>query len=421
MTTKAILCLAGCLIGIATSARASEPVVAAPYKLMRSLQILQDKVAFGDKAAYGMQSELAKIVDMGFRKLDRSVQMDERDARALISYAMAGGNPRTLEELLPNVGDRDDELVRLAIAILMFQKGASNTAAVKLQNADPRGVGGLFGAALALVRGLVTKDDEEALVDFDTARLLAPGTLIEEAALRRLMTIHKRRQDPVSFLRISSRYARRYIASPYAMQFAQEFVAGVVAMDGWMDMDPLLEVVEFMPGPYRDAVMIRLMRAATVEGKIDLVRRLDTITSGAPEEISASSDDAEMEVLQVDETDVRRRLYSRISEITSENVREVTEELRSMEDSALSEGDRELLNAVLAVAERVASPEPVDPIRLGVRRATAPVGPDGEPLESGIFDAPRADAGPLMDDFDNFVTGAREALEGIDNVLEGVE
>ena len=420
MTAAAARLAALLVAGLAAPVAAQDQPLAEPYKLMRSLQILQDKVAYGDKAAYGMQADLARIVDAGFRGLDRTVLMDERNARALISYSMAGGNPATLEELIPNVGNRDDELVRLAVAILVFQQGASKTAALRLKNADPREVGGLFGASLALVRGLVTEDDEKAMYDFDTARLLAPGTLVEEAALRRLMTIHKRRQDPETFLRIASRYARRYIRSPYAMQFAQEFITGVVAMDGRIDRQVMFEILDFLPRAYRNAIVVRLMRAATVAGRIDLVRSLTAADEalGVPDPMQVSAMEAPAED---DQTGIRQKLYTRMSEITSQDVREVTEELRSMDSSVLSAGDRELLDAVLAVAESVASPDPVDTGRPISRRAASAAGLDGVPASKSIFENPASQVEPLMGDFDSFVSDARKRLEGIDSVLEDVE
>lgn len=387
---------------------AEQNPAAPPYKLMRSLQILQDKIAYGDKAAHAMQLDLTKLVDEGFRSLDRTVKMSERDARALLSYSMVGGNPETLEELLPSIGERDDELVRLALAVLIFQKGAAKTAAARLQNVDPERAGGLFGASLALVRGLVTEDDGEARVDFDTARLLAPGTLIEEAALRRLMTIHKRRQDPVSFLRVASRYARRYIASPYALQFAEEFIAGVVAMDGWMDRAVLNEVLGFMPLRYREAIMLRLMRAATVDGKTDLV---DHIAASRRQEDPASAAPVRDDNLP----DKRRSLYEQIAKITSENVREVAGELSAMDMETLSEGDRELLRAVLAVAGMLTDRDAVIPPPRYV-----PPGAKLLPAES-IFTSGEPEPEPLMQDFDGFVSGARDALSDIDSLLEEIQ
>ncbi|MFZ2102081.1 MAG: chemotaxis protein, partial [Oricola sp.] len=242
-----------------------------PYKLVRSLQRIQDEVAGGDKAALGMQLELSKLVDKGFHGLSPEEFADPKTAKALISYSMLGGNPQTLESHLADIGEPDSELVHLGLAVLSYQKGASQNAAAKLKDVDPMRIGGMFGASLALIRGLITEDDAKARGDFDMARLLAPGTLIEEAALRRLMSIHRRLEDPAAFLRVASRYARRFVASPYALQYAQEFTSGVLAMSDSVDVEEVVNIIEFLPQPYREALTLRLLHAATLEGKTDIV------------------------------------------------------------------------------------------------------------------------------------------------------
>lgn len=375
-----------------------------PYKLVRSLQRIQDEIADGDKSALGMQFELVKLIDQGFRALEPAALRDPKNARALISYAMAGGNPKTLEDSLAALGQKDDEIVRLAVAILVYQKGAGRTAEARLKDVDPMKIGGLFGSYLALVRGLVTKDDDRARIDFDTARLLAPGTLVEEAALRRLMTIHKRRQDPHSFLRVTSRYARRYIASPYAIQFAEEFVNGVVALDELIDVEGVVEIIEFLQEPYRSAMTVRLMREATVEGRTELVRQL-------AERIPELPEDEEPEIDP--EIDARQALYAQISEVTSENIREVAEDLTRIDRSSLAEGDRELLDAVLAIARVVMDPKPM---------VTAAVEPEPSPRRESIFRNP-ADSSDNdgLPAFDEFVGGTRQKLGDIDKLLEGIE
>jgi len=380
---------------------AASGLEAEPYKLVRSLQRIQDEIADGDKSALGMQLELVKLIDKGFRDMNAAELHEPKNAKALIAYAMAGGNPETLQTRLADLGGRDDEIVRLAIAILVYQKGAGRTAEARLKNVDPIKIGGLFGAYLGLVRGLVSKDDDSARKDFDAARLLAPGTLVEEAALRRLMTIHKRRQDPHSFLRIASRYARRYIASPYAVQFAGEFVDGVIVLDGLMDIEGVVEVVEFMPEPYRSAVVVRLMRKATVEGHSGLVRHLAELMPEEPDE------DSKPEVGS--QIDARQALYAQISEVTSENIESVMEELQAIDRSVLSDGDRELLDAVLAIARAVMDPEPT---------VTASIASEPAPRRESIFKAPADDAPDNgLSNFDEFIGGTRDKLGDIDEML----
>lgn len=394
---------AGMLTGIVPAA--AEGLALEPYKMVRSLQRMHDEIADGDKSALGMQREMVKLIDEGFRTMEAAAFRDPKNARALISYAMAGGNPKTLESRIADLGQKDDEIVRLAVAVLVYQRGAGRTAASRLQDVDPVGIGGLFGASLALVRGLVTKDDEQARIDFDTARLLAPGTLVEEAALRRLMTIHKRRQDPVSFLRVASRYARRYIASPYAIQFAQEFVNAVVEMDDVMDMTDTIEIIEFMPEPYRGAVTVRLMRKATVEGNTELVRRISELSETETEMADAPEIDPEIGARQV--------LYARISEVTSENVDKVADELQRIDRSELADSDRNLLDAVIAIARAVTDPEPTVTAAI----PSKPV-PGGEKIfRESVHE--QQDRG--LSGFDEFVGGAREKLENIDQMLEEMQ
>lgn len=396
------------LLSLAVSAPAAG-LEAEPYKLVRSLQRLQDEIADGDKSAIGMQFELTKLVDKSFRRLGPEKFADPRTARALIAYSMLGGNPKTLEQHLTDLGDTDSAYFRLGAAILSYQKGASHNALAQLRAVDPRSIGGMFGASLALIRGLITEDDNKARVDFDTARLLAPGTLIEEAALRRLMSIHRRAENPEAFLRVSSRYARRFVASPYALQYAQEFTAGVVAMGDRMDTETVVEILEFLPEAYRQSLTLRLLHNATLDGKSELVARVAAFAPERPGEHS------ETDTPPADaENELRQDFYAKISQVTSENVRDVAEELRNFDVETLSEGERNLLRAVLAVADAVTNPEAALPDAEPVVRKTGA-------RKSILYEEPKEQVEPGLNDFDNFVGGTRSTLESVDKLLEEIQ
>ncbi|QKV19630.1 hypothetical protein [Oricola thermophila] len=379
-----------------------------PHRLVRSLQRIQDEIADGDKAAVGMQLEMTRLVDQSFRRLGVDAFEDVRTATALISYSMLGGNPSTLEEHLADLGSEKSELAELGYAVLSYQKGASQEALVRLRAIDPYRYGGLFGASIALVRGLLTEDDLEAVADFDTARLLAPGTLIEEAALRRLMSIHRRDGNTEAFLRVASRYARRFVASPYALQYAQEFAAGVVALGDRMDMDKVLEILKFMPRPYREALTLRLMHTATIEGKPDIITRIDSL---APK--SGSGERAEVTQEELADYSARQQFYSLIAGITSSNVREVAVELRKLDTNVLTDGDRNLLRAVLAVADAVTNPVQPLPEPESVKQ------PDHR--EGILYEAATQQVEPVLNDFEDFVGGMRSTLEAVDQLLEEIE
>lgn len=382
----------------------------APYRLVRSLQRIQDQIADGDKAAIGMQLEMTKYVDQSFRQLDSNAFADPRTAKALIEYSMLGGNPETLEAHISDLGDEDSALSELGYAVLAYQKGASTDALERLKTVDPVRMGGIFGASLALVRGLMTESDREAADDFDVARLLAPGTLIEEAALRRLMSIHRRDRNSEAFLRVTSRYARRFVASPYALQFAQEFAAGVAALADLLNPEDVVEILDFMPKPYRESLTLRLMHVATIEGRFDIVSHIAPL---APTEASGGGTEEEAPA-ELSENAVRQQFYSLIADITSGNVHEVAEELRKIDPDALTEGDRNLLRAVLAIADAVTGPAEVVPEQYPVRQADAG--------GSILFDASeQQQIEPVLNDFEDFVVGTRTALESVDELLEEIQ
>lgn len=403
----------------------SEEMPLEPYKLLRSLQRVQDQIADGDKAALGMQRELVGLIDTGFRNLKPEDFSDRRNAKALIAYAMAGGNPSTLERFLPNIGDSTDPLVQLGVAVLIYQKGAAKAASKRLQAFDPMGQGGLFGAALALVRGLVAPTPEEAIRDLDTARLLAPGTLIEEAALRRLVIVHRHLEDPDAFLRIASRYARRFIESPYALQFAQEFIGGVTEMDPHTNRKEVLAVLAFMPPTYRRAVMTRLIRNATIEGKSDLVAFLaDKVPAPAGPPAQAGKEPTSTDGKT--ETPVAAsepgKFYSLISSVTSENVGEVAGELRKIDPENLSDADRKLLNAVLAIAGAVMEPGPAAKAEVSAQQDSAgSPSPPTIPVDGFGADAKQGQPDAMTGDYSGFVSDARKTLDDIDKVLEDVQ
>ncbi|MDP2734372.1 MAG: chemotaxis protein, partial [Hoeflea sp.] len=75
-----------------------------PYKLIRSLQFVQDSVVQGDHPAMEMQRFLLDVIDKRLRQAEQQVFDDPRNVDAALIYAMSGGNPETLEILA--VGDK---------------------------------------------------------------------------------------------------------------------------------------------------------------------------------------------------------------------------------------------------------------------------------------------------------------------------
>jgi hypothetical protein len=118
-----------------------------------------------------------------------------------------------------------------------------------------------------------------------------------------------------------------------------------------MDMEEVAEIIEFLPEVYRDSLKLRLLHGATIDGKADLVARIAAL---APEMVE--HDSADETAAPETETGIREDFYAKISQVTSENVREVAKELRAFDAESLTDGERNLLRAVLAVADAVTAP-----------------------------------------------------------------
>src|SRR6478752_2200237 len=91
------------MLGLALTAPAvavaDEQEDLAPYKMLRSLQFVQDSVVLGDHSAAEMQRFMLGTIDQRLRSVDASVFDDDRNVDAALIYAMSGGNPQTLEYL----------------------------------------------------------------------------------------------------------------------------------------------------------------------------------------------------------------------------------------------------------------------------------------------------------------------------------
>lgn len=311
-----------------------------PYQMVRSLELVQDRIAGGDHAALPMQRKLLEMIDARFAADDGTRFDNVLNRRALLVYAMSGGNPRTVERALTRLG-KDDPVVLLGHGILAYVKGEPVAARAALGAVDPMGYTPDLGASLALVKAsvLTEPDPALALALLDKARLLSPGTLVEEAALRRSVALATTLGDTRRFLFCAEEYVRRYLRSPYASQFADAFVAGVVALHAALDLEEVSRIAALMEPEQEKVVYLRIARQAAIDGMAELSA------------FAAARADGEA-------GDARTLLYSSLSSVTSDTVGEVLSRLSEIDGSQLSPSDRQLLAAASAVAaEMTAVPE----------------------------------------------------------------
>ncbi len=418
MSPLRALLAAAALLGASPAFGVQQPEGLAPYQLVRSLELVQDRIADGDHAALPMQRKILEMIDARFRSLGSQDFQDARNLTALLVYAMSGGNPVTVDVALSKL-PADDPNRRLGAGILSYLRGQPKAAQTALGSHDPLALAPELGAYVALVKGstLSAEKPDVAIKLLDMARLLGPGTLVEEAALRRSIAISASLADPKRFMLSSGQYARGFIRSPYASQFADAFVEGVIALHTRIDLDELAGVASLMDPERERVIYLRIARRAAIEGFVALSAFAATKAgnSAAGEEQMA---------------DPRALLYSNLASITSGTTDDVVSGLAGIDRNRLSSSDRLLLDAAKAVAAELtakprqiaidtpppAAPEEPEALPQPVRQVFATPAEPPKPKATPVVVASDA-AQPPPDPTEILIGATRGRLADIDKLL----
>lgn len=363
------------------------------FQLVRSLQIVQDRLASGDHAALPMQRKLLELIDKRLRETGQDSYDDPRNFRALMVYAMSGGNPETVETVLARLV-LDERQRSAGDGILAYLKGDIATARSILAGADSLSLPNEVGAFLALVKGSVSAAEEPAMALklFDRARLLGPGTLVEEAALRRSIDLAATTGDAARFMLASTQYVTRYLRSPYASQFADSFVSGVIALHASIDIETIGDITTMMDAEQEQAIFLRIARRAGIEG----LSELSTFAATKAQRLPDSRSD-----------DPRALLYASLSAVTTGTAEDIREKLAHIDRNQLSQGDRQLFDAVTAVADKLTATPPTLP-RAAAAIPSIPAPPTAESVSAA---APKAGSAETR------IEEARRKLDEIDKLL----
>ncbi|MGV1951117.1 chemotaxis protein MotC [Agrobacterium vitis] len=403
-----------------------------PYLMLRSLQFVQDSVVRGDHSAADMQRFLLTRIDKRLRTAAPSDFEDPRNVDAALIYTMSGGNPATLDYLVSRDVDGHFDN-RVSDMLRKYLSGKGVLVASSLGEMVPLYQNGRVGPYIALVAGNVTlvKDPAGALKFFDIARLVAPGTIVEEAALRRSFQIAMDTGQNGRAMAYANRYARRFLYSPYASQFADLLVQLVVDHFSELDKNDILATLATMDPDRQREVYLRIARRATINGNQALA--------------SLASSQAQSLAGLPDKNDPQALLYGGAALISTTDVKNALNTISQLPKDQLSASDNALLEAARAVAQEIIT-LPTAPQSPSASPSTPPPSGDNTAPESvanvsdqqdpgvpakanampdaGIGTAPvapaAADAKQRPDpEFQTFMSGGRSKLEEIDKMLKG--
>ncbi len=396
-----------------------------PYKILRSLQFIQDSVVLGDHSAIEMQRYMLGAIDKRLRTAGIAQFEDPRNIDAALIYAMSGGNPETLDFLTSRdiEGNFDS---RVTDALRQYLNGKGALIVANLAKTIPEYRNSRIGPYLYLILGNASslQDPKAAIGYYDWARLMAPGTIIEEAALRRSISLAIRGGMPEKGFSYSLSYARRFMTSPYASQFADIFVELAVANFGEQTQGTISEILEFMDRPRRREVYLRIARRAAISGLQPLARlaaeraaNLSDVADGKPNALAS--------------------LYAGLVDVPSADILDAVKQMSNIPEADLSPRDRALLQAAKAVAQEVLrAPDPESLTQATVSNVT----PEVSSEQSGSGESPFAEPVAQEADktvegggeqeattlekqgdpeHDNFLTSSRSKIDEIDMLLKG--
>jgi chemotaxis protein MotC len=223
--------------------KAAELVPAADFKMpktrdspvllgMRRISAAQTALARGDAEA-GPQLKQAMLDFSENLATHVNGNFTSQEAEAIALYVLSGGNPLEVSKLLEklHLAEQQNNLMQ---AVLHYAQGETEKANAAFKTVHPGTSDPLLSAQLNLVLAQMPEAGETSIAKLSRAANLAPGTLIEEAAIRRLIVHLGGKQDVAELLYWAGRYLRRFPKSLYRPDFTSGFAeAAKISAMAW--------------------------------------------------------------------------------------------------------------------------------------------------------------------------------------------
>ncbi len=346
---KLLLCLAlACLggsVAFGQQAARSQPEQrgARPVDMMRSLEAIQDEVAAGSAEAQGKLPKLIGQIAERFLAADASVWREARNDRAAIIYTLSGGQPRAIRKII-QMGAAPEPEAALMVGTLAYVEGQDAKARQILMAIDARTLAASLGGYIALAQSALTarEDPGRAMRLLDEARILAPGTLIEEAALRRLAFLADETSDLARFVTSSSQYLRRYRKSIYADNFRRRFNDSMMRFGLTSDpaqREKLTNLLSDLDSSEQLELYLSIAQHGIVKGKIEPARFAAEQAVRLSQETGAEQ--------------ARSKLYEATTTILAQSPERGLRELTEIDPSHLQKRDQELKEVVAKMAGQI--------------------------------------------------------------------
>jgi chemotaxis protein MotC len=365
-----------------------------PYLLVRSMRMLQDQVASGRPGALPMLNRVLGHIAEQLRSAKPEVWQKPANAYAIFVYLLNGGNPEVVRTILTSA-KLEQIAPKLIAGSLAYADGDSLRVIENFQEL-PADVPSELAASIYLVTAtqLSAIDAGTALKRLDYIRLNAPGTLLEEAALRRGLIIAARLGDKDKVRLLARNYLQRFTFSPYSEDFFRQLVDALMELKDKIGNDEIEEIASLAWPGARLPFYLRLARGAIVSGNLSRARYI--------------SEHADALAVALKTDDTQAKLYLAISNVGSDKTGEAKYVLSKLPRERLHDRDVKLLDAATAMAGKILAqpvPQMETPQQAAVKTAPSPA---SAPARAEAIALEPAD--PIIDE-------TRKKLDAIDALL----
>lgn len=315
-----------------------------PFEMVRSLQFLQENITLGSQASQAAQQKFLLQMTESFLAADMQAWRDRKNFSAAIIHALSGGDPAVLRGLIRQGAIASEDLP-LTEGTLAYAEGRSKDAAGLLLSVDTRLLDPVLGGYVALTQSALVADVDPKRAGqlLDLARLLMPGTLVEEASLRREVTAVVQDGDIEKFERLARQQLTRFRQSLYAAAFRNQFTEALIKLDysvksGRLRM--IAETLDALPPADRRELYLLIAQRALLAGKTEMAR-------------FAADRAAELAMTAGASENIRAELYAAASLIVTDEFDAALQKLKTIDTTKLTREDSQLLENALALATRL--------------------------------------------------------------------
>ncbi|MEM7069135.1 MAG: hypothetical protein AAF478_09645 [Pseudomonadota bacterium] len=315
-----------------------------PWKLLRAIQRLQDNMVTGDRNAARAYRILLVHSANWMRKLDDNAWQYERNLDAVAAYLLIGGDVEIgYKALMKSRLDKPHKLL-LESAVAYSERDVTRAYAIMSQ-IDHMSLPASMAGQVALAKGMVfsSADLERAISYLQQARLLAPGTLIEEAALRRSIRIAAELGRMKDLRHFTRTYLHRFPKSHYFNDYLRNASYGLVKLAGSDGSDVIAD--------FR-----RLIKTINLEQQINVTQYVarKAVLTGRYRLADWAAEQAFARVEENSKFHTRLKLYSAAGKVMDPEQTEVTAKLiGELNSNHLENFDKRIFEAVKILSEQI--------------------------------------------------------------------